>query len=90
MPESTPAPPPELEVSLAEELAEGDAGPNVEQLQRALQALGIDPGPIDGIFGPRTKAAVTSFQEQHNLEADGVANEETLLSINNALSQEVG
>lgn len=88
--EPAPTPPADVQVNLAEELAEGDEGANVEQLQRALETLGIDPGPIDGIFGPRTKAAVVVFQEQHNLENNGVADEETLLSINEALSQEVG
>lgn len=31
-----------------------------EALQRALAGLGIDPGPIDGIPGPKTRAAIVN------------------------------
>ena len=30
--------------------------------QAALRALGFDPGPLDGVPGPRTRAAVRAFQ----------------------------
>jgi peptidoglycan hydrolase-like protein with peptidoglycan-binding domain len=32
-------------------------------IQRALQRAGHDPGPIDGIYGPLTRAAVRSYQQ---------------------------
>jgi len=47
-------------------LSEGDYGPDVARLQLALtraNSLGLDPGPIDGWFGPQTKAAAQQFQE---------------------------
>ncbi|HYS92976.1 MAG TPA: peptidoglycan-binding domain-containing protein [Candidatus Acidoferrales bacterium] len=34
---------------------------HVRQLQRALITAGYDPGPVDGIFGPRTKAALQQY-----------------------------
>ena len=34
---------------------------HVRELQEALQQSGHDPGPIDGIMGPRTKAALRSY-----------------------------
>lgn len=34
----------------------------VRQLQLALKAAGFDPGPIDGIWGPRTQAALQAYQ----------------------------
>lgn len=40
------------------------AGPtpeHVREVQRALAKAGYDPGPIDGIFGPRTKAALRMY-----------------------------
>jgi N-acetylmuramoyl-L-alanine amidase len=43
----------------------GDKGPDVERLQRNLAALGIEPGKIDGDFGPKTEAAVIIFQQRH-------------------------
>jgi hypothetical protein len=34
---------------------------HVREVQRALAKAGYDPGPIDGIFGPRTKAALRMY-----------------------------
>jgi peptidoglycan hydrolase-like protein with peptidoglycan-binding domain len=44
----------------------------VKALQRQLAALGFDPGPIDGRFGPRTTDAVRYLQETSGLEPDGI------------------
>jgi hypothetical protein len=43
----------------------------VRLLQRALRTAGYDPGAEDGVFGPRTEAAVRSFQKRVNITADG-------------------
>ncbi len=40
--------------------------------QKALKAAGYDPGPIDGVLGPRTKAALEAFQADKGLEPDGI------------------
>lgn len=40
--------------------------------QRALSKLGYDPGPADGLMGPRTKLALQSFQTDRGLEATGL------------------
>jgi hypothetical protein len=45
----------------------------VRELQWRLRALGYRPGPIDGIFGARTRAAVAWFQVKHGLAVDGRA-----------------
>ena len=34
---------------------------HVREVQQALSAAGYDPGPIDGIMGPRTKAALRKY-----------------------------
>ena len=36
----------------------------VKQMQLRLRAAGIDPGPIDGLKGPLTRAAMRRYQEQ--------------------------
>jgi uncharacterized protein (TIGR02594 family) len=36
-------------------------------VQRRLAAHGFDPGPIDGIFGPRTLAAISAFKRRGGL-----------------------
>ena len=43
----------------------------VAALQIAVRAHGFDPGPIDGVAGPRTRAALASFQRRHGLRVDG-------------------
>lgn len=46
-------------------------GPEVLRIQQQLKAHGIDPGELDGEFGPKTAAAVYSFQARQGLLADG-------------------
>lgn len=48
---------------------EGQRGPEVADLQRALSGRGW-PLSIDGIFGPRTKAALAAFQARYGPDAD--------------------
>jgi spore coat assembly protein SafA len=55
----------------------GDRGPFVVNLQARLKSLGFDPGPIDGIFGPRTEAAVKSYQQSRGLPPTGIVDEMT-------------
>ena len=45
----------------------------VREVQRRLRSLGYRPGPIDGIFGVRTRAAVAWFQIKHGFPVDGHA-----------------
>ncbi|NJL47526.1 MAG: peptidoglycan-binding protein [Leptolyngbyaceae cyanobacterium SM2_5_2] len=48
---------------------EGDA---VRQLQRRLQAKKVYTGPVDGIFGIQTEAAVREIQRTNDLTVDGI------------------
>lgn len=59
-------------------LRRGAQGSAVLRLQQRLQAIGIDPGPLDGTFGPQTEAAVREFQQAEAIQSDGVAGPETL------------
>ncbi len=59
-------------------LSSGASGDRVADMQRRLQQLGYYSGSIDGQFGPGTKNAVTAFQKQNKLDADGVAGPKTL------------
>jgi TPR repeat protein len=51
--------------------------------QRDLAELGYDPGPVDGIMGPQTRAAIRGFQADVGLPADGRVSE----ALNAALSE---
>lgn len=55
-------------------------------VQRALERLGYEPGPIDGIPGARTRAAVRAFQQDHtHLVADGIFGPRTRAALEIAL-----
>jgi murein L,D-transpeptidase YcbB/YkuD len=53
----------------------------IRQVQQALQNKGFDPGPIDGIFGPKTKEAVRNFQDRYGMKADGEIDNQTLYAL---------
>jgi len=58
---------------------------NVAGIQRALQTLGFDPGQIDGVMGPDTRAAIKQFQEANGLTADGIPGPKTQAALAKAL-----
>jgi hypothetical protein len=43
----------------------------IERVQRHLQDLGFDPGPADGLIGPRTRDAVRRFERDQGDEPTG-------------------
>jgi peptidoglycan hydrolase-like protein with peptidoglycan-binding domain/DNA invertase Pin-like site-specific DNA recombinase len=53
--------------------AQPAGSPRVRRLQRELRREGLRPGPVDGLFGPRTEAAVIRLERSRRLPADGVA-----------------
>jgi len=57
-------------------LATGSSGPAVVRLQQALAAAGFSVS-TDGVFGPRTRAAVIAFQASRGLAADGIVGPKT-------------
>jgi hypothetical protein len=59
----------------------------VSGYQTALQQLGFDPGPIDGIAGPRTRAAVEAFQCAEELSVDGIVGPQTRARLRERLSE---
>jgi membrane-bound lytic murein transglycosylase B len=56
----------------------------VLQLQNDLAALGYDVGEPDGIVGPVTRRAVSRFQQQRNMVADGHLDAATLDAVREA------
>jgi peptidoglycan hydrolase-like protein with peptidoglycan-binding domain len=68
-------------------LKRGASGPEVEDLQRKLLANKVNPGPVDGLFGPKTEDAVRRFQEMHDLQVDGIVGPDTLGAFEAAAAQ---
>ncbi|MBM3696746.1 MAG: peptidoglycan-binding protein [Actinobacteria bacterium] len=62
-------------------LSRGAGGSDVEKVQKALASLGVDPGRIDGKFGPKTEAAVKAFQKKSGLKVDGIVGPKTRTAI---------
>jgi glucose-6-phosphate dehydrogenase assembly protein OpcA len=52
-----------------------------EPTQQLLKVLGFYSGPIDGIAGPQTTAAIEAAQRAYNLEITGVSNPELLSKL---------
>jgi DNA invertase Pin-like site-specific DNA recombinase len=57
----------------------------VRTLQDALKRLGWRPGPVDGLFGPRTESALLAFQAATGLSTDGVAGPGTWRALGRSL-----
>ena len=62
-------------------LRNGDSGSAVTDLQNALNSAGYFSGPFTGYFGSATEQAVTNFQYDNYLTADGVAGPATLAAL---------
>ena len=50
----------------------------VRDAQQALKDKGLYDGPVDGLNGPMTRAAVRKYQQQQNIAADGRLGPRTL------------
>ena len=46
-------------------------------IQRFLSDNGFNPGPIDGVSGSKTKAAIKAFQTKNGLLSDGIVGSKT-------------
>lgn len=57
-------------------IKKGDRGLRVMAVQEMLEVK-----PADGIFGPKTEAAVKKFQREHGLKADGIVGDITLTAL---------
>ena len=61
----------------AEKKAPATGSEEIKKLQEALKAKGHDPGPVDGIMGSKTRAAVKAFQEASGLKGTGRLDDQT-------------
>ena len=74
---------------------DGIAGPETRNtlksdmtaVQEGLNTLGYQAGTADGIYGSATARAVTAFQKDASLSADGIAGSRTRAALENALRE---
>ncbi|MBK5273472.1 MAG: peptidoglycan-binding protein [Desulfuromonadales bacterium] len=59
----------------------GSTGEEVRRVQEKLRSLGIYRGPLDGVFGGGTGAAVKLFQSREGLDSDGLVGPATWQSL---------
>lgn len=65
-------------------------GDDVADLQLRLGSLGFDAGRIDGVFGPETGRALFDFQRNTGLAIDGIAGQNTLVSLRQLAARQSG
>ena len=53
----------------------------VRKVQQLLTQRGVRSGPIDGVAGPMTKAAVRSFQERYGMAPSGDIDNQLLFAL---------
>jgi putative exosortase-associated protein (TIGR04073 family) len=59
-------------------------GTDVRDVQQRLSDMGYQPGPVDGVIGPKTRAAVRAFQKDNDLHQTGRLDHDTLAAMNSA------
>ncbi|MBO4473252.1 MAG: spore cortex-lytic enzyme [Clostridia bacterium] len=70
----------------AEVLKQGSTGAQVRTVQTKLKNWGYYTGSVDGIYGPKTVAAVKYFQRKNGLSEDGVVGAKTAAAMGITLS----
>jgi peptidoglycan hydrolase-like protein with peptidoglycan-binding domain len=54
---------------------------HIREAQRALLRKGYNPGPLDGIFGPKTESALRQFQKAQQLPVTGQLDDRSLAAL---------
>jgi peptidoglycan hydrolase-like protein with peptidoglycan-binding domain len=63
-------------------LPPGASAGTIKSVQLRLQALGYDPGSIDGQLGGQTQVAIRRFQQDRGIAATGGLSEELIVELN--------
>ena len=60
---------------------------DVRESQELLTRLGYQPGPVDGVFGPKTREAIAAFQHDQKLTPVGDPDRQAILAMRRALAE---
>lgn len=69
-------------------MRQGDRGNDVKALQSELNKLGYGLS-ADGIYGPKTRAAVVRFQKKYKLGVDGLAGKQVIGKLSSLASSSI-
>ena len=58
------------------------------EIQEGLEAAGFDPGGVDGLFGPRTRAAIRAWQSAQGSRATGYLDEASAAALRASAADE--
>jgi peptidoglycan hydrolase-like protein with peptidoglycan-binding domain len=53
----------------------------IRQAQEKLNAKGYNAGPVDGVWGPKTRAALENFQKAKDITQTGVIDQKTMAAL---------
>ncbi|SFC63497.1 peptidoglycan-binding domain-containing protein [Tropicimonas isoalkanivorans] len=59
-------------------------------VERRLQQLGYEPGPVDGTFDRETRAAIRKFQSDRGMEVTGFMDQQTAIGMVSAIGGVLG
>jgi hypothetical protein len=75
----------QYDTKLAQAFQKYSTGPlpdlNLRAAQLYLTFAGLNPGPVDGLMGSKTKTALQTYQQQRGLPQTGMADAATLASL---------
>jgi hypothetical protein len=75
----------QYDAKLAQAFQKYSTGPlpdlNLRAAQLYLTFAGLNPGPVDGVMGSRTRTALNTYQQQRGLAQTGQAEDATLASL---------
>lgn len=71
-------------------LAPGDSGPQVVALRNRLRAMGYLERSATATYDATLQSAVIDFQVANGLDADGIANGETIRAVNRSVEDHLG
>ncbi|GEN82638.1 peptidase S41 [Sporosarcina luteola] len=71
------------------EMKEGMVSPAIKTAEEMLDAVGYDPGEIDGLYDQKTEEAIKSLQKSLSLTVDGVLVGETTFGLMNELREKM-
>ena len=72
--------------AVAANIVKGDTAANIKKVQQRLKELGYYKIAVDGIWGPKTRAAVIAFQRDYGLTQDGIVGSRTEKALGITLS----